>query len=188
MERDLRDRVQTILEVLEELAQSFDVMIVDYGSQDDTVEVAWELVRTFPQVEFLQAEPGTDLVGAIEAGLLETQGEIVFVHDPNQVLAMSALRSLWQLRDDDDLVMAQSRASGEARPTLTKLSSGRRATPSISSSIQMIRRQAIGPLRRPVPVSAVTVDRVTRTDLQGESPESVRLPKLLTRLRHLSGR
>jgi hypothetical protein len=183
MERQLRDRVQMILEVLEELTGSFDVMIVDYGSQDETVEVAWDLVRTFPQVDFMQAADGADQLGAIEAGLRETKGEVVFVHDPSQPFGASSIRSLWQLRNDDDLVMAQSRSVDRAASRVVPMPISRRRRVSASSSIQMIRRQAVEPVRTATVTTNTTVDRLTRTDLLEESPENVRLPKLLAKLR-----
>ena len=186
LQKGLRDRVQIILEILGELTDRFDVLIVDYGSRDETRDVAMDLVREYPQVDFLDRGQGAELFSAIEAGIHRTTGEIVFIHDPTLPLGASALHRLWQMRDDDDLVMAQSRATGVPLRSLLDLPSGRRTSASARSSIQMIRRRAIRelPSRRPEP--SFTVDRVTRTDLLDEPAEALRLPKLLTRLRRLT--
>ena len=42
----------TIVEVLVEVTTEFDVLVIDYGSTDDTREVAMDLVREFPQIDF----------------------------------------------------------------------------------------------------------------------------------------
>jgi glycosyltransferase involved in cell wall biosynthesis len=182
----LRDRVQMILEILGELTDTFDVLIVDYGSRDETREVALDLVREFPQVDYLDRGKGGDLFSAVEAGIYRTTGEIVFIHDPTLALGLTALHGLWQMRDDDDLVMAQSRTPADGRQAFLDLPSGRRAPASARSSIQMIRRCAIRELPSRQQRSSFAVDRVTRTDLMDEPAESLRLPKLLTRLKRLT--
>ncbi len=190
LQNGLRDRVQTILEILAELSNTFDLLIVDYGSRDETREVAMDLVREYPQVDFMdwgERGGGSELFSAIEAGIRRTRGEIIFIHDPMLPLGLSALQGLWQMRDDDDLVMAQSRATGVPLRSLLATSGGRQAPMSSRSSIQMIRRCAIRELpARQQPASSFTVDRVTRTDLLDEPADALRLPKLLTRLRRLT--
>lgn len=186
MQYKLRDRVQAILEVLAELTDSFDVLIVDYGSRDDTREVALDLVHEYPQVDLLDRGEGSDLLGAVEAGIYRTRGEIIFVHDSSLPLGVVALQRLWQMRDDTDLVMAQSRSTDQATAPMAHLGAGRRAD-AAGSSIQMIRRIAIPRSARPAEPS-FTVDKVMRTDLISESPEAVRLPKLLSRLRRMANR
>jgi hypothetical protein len=108
---------------------------------------------------------------------------VVFVHDPSQPFGASSIRSLWQLRNDDDLVMAQSRSVDRAASRVVPMPISRRRRVSASSSIQMIRRQAVEPVRTATVTTNTTVDRLTRTDLLEESPENVRLPKLLAKLR-----
>jgi hypothetical protein len=182
----LRSRVQMILELLGELTDAFDILIVDYGSRDETREVAIDLVREYPQVNFLDRGEDADLFAAAEAGIHRTRGATIFVHDPTLPLGASALRSLWQMRDDDDLVMAQSRSTDLVRQSILDFPSARRSPAPDRSCLQMIRRCALygQPARRRSP--APNVDRSTRTDLGDEPAESLRLPKLLTRLRRLT--
>jgi hypothetical protein len=167
------------LEVLAELTDEFNVLIVDYGSRDDTREVALDLVREYPQVDFLDRGAGDGLYSAIEAGIYRTTGEIIFIHDPAVPLGLSALHSLWRLRNDEDLVMAQSRFTDPSQRSLER---------SARSSIHMIRRLAIRESAGASRQASSPVGRVTRTDLRDESTESLRLPKLLTRLRRLANR
>lgn len=183
-EQGLRDRVQRILELLAELTASFDVLIVDYGSLDETREVAMELVREFPQVDFLDKPEATDVVSAIEAGIHRTRGEIILIHDPATPLGAGALQSLWQMRNDHDLVMAQSRSTDSPGRPYARIATHRATPADRGGSLQMIRRCAMPAARQTTPHHAI--DRVTRTDLLGESPEAVRLPKLLARLRQMA--
>jgi hypothetical protein len=159
----LRDRVLLILDLLGELTDAFDLVIVDYGSQDETRELALDLVREFPQVDFLD-RGGQDggLYGAVEAGFRRTAGEIVFVHNPVQPFGPATLQRLWRLRDDDDLISVQSQIN--------------------DGSLYLIRRRAL--LRTPgrSELAATPVDRLTRTDRHEPSGTPLRLPKMLTRL------
>ncbi len=186
LQSGLRKRVLVVLEVLAELTDSFDLLIVDYGSRDDTRDVALDLVREYPQVDFLDQGVNSDLYAAIEAGIHRTRGEIIFVHDSSLPLAVSALQSLWQMRDDQDLVMAQSRSTEPGPEPLLDLTRGRRRQVTAATSIQMIRRRAMPLVDPPKSNASFAVDRVTRTDLLGESPEATRLPKLLARLRRFT--
>lgn len=191
MQLELRDRVHTILEVLTELTNVFDVLIVDYGSSDDTREVAIELEREYPQVRLLDRSDLRDSFEALESAIPATDGEIVFMHDPTTPFSPSAVRQLWDIRDDEELVMAQSRPE-----TLARSSRGTRVAASTwdsrntasRCSVQMLRRRAIASLQVAAPATAWPVDRVTRTDLLQPGPVSDGLPRLLSRLRRLATR
>lgn len=191
MQLELRDRVHTILEVLTELTNVFDILVVDYGSSDDTREVALELEREYPQVRLLDRTDLRDSFEALEAAIPETEGEIVFMHDPSTPFSPSAVRQLWDIRDDEELVMAQSRPEALSRSTRgSRVASTAWDTRSAatSCSVQMLRRRAIASLQVPAPASSWPVDRVTRTDLLQPGPVSEGLPRLLSRLRRLTTR
>ncbi len=191
MQVELRDRVHTILEVLTELTNVFDILVVDYGSSDDTREVALELEREYPQVRLLDRTDLRDSFEALEAAIPATEGEIVFMHDPSTPFSPSAVRQLWDIRDDEELVMAQSRPESLSRSTRgSRVAATAWDTRSASSScsVQMLRRRAIASLQVPAPASSWPVDRVTRTDLLQPGPVSEGLPRLLSRLRRLTTR
>ena len=175
----LKSRVSVVTEVLAELTPAFDVLIIDYGSTDDTREIAMDLVREFPQVDYLERPSRCEVDEAIEFGVFRTAGETIFVHDPRLPLGVSAIHNLWQMRNDEDLVMAQSRWSGEESTIFPTFSGAPAAT-----SVQMIRRCAI-PAASASQVGGV-VDRVTRTDLLDSDANPRRLPKLLSRLKRSS--
>jgi glycosyltransferase involved in cell wall biosynthesis len=156
--------VLSILDVLGELTDRFDLLIVDYGSEDETREVALELVREFPQVDYLdRGRQEFELFGAVEAGIRRTTGDIIFVHDPSQPLGLAELQRLWRMRNDDDLIMVQSRFA--------------------DGSLFLIRRPALWQSQtRPATASATSPDRLRRTDRHEATSPSLRLPKMLARL------
>jgi hypothetical protein len=187
LHQTLRDRVHLILDVLAELTPTFDLVLVDYGSSDDTCELALDLVREFPQVDFLDKGDGADYFAAVEAGIHRSRGEIIFVHDASQPLGLTALHNLWQLRDDADLVMAQSRSVDDPGSAIVTLTRGRSVPIAGTGALQMIRRCAIRPADG-LNQRRSSVETVTRTDLLDEPLEGRRLPKLLSRLRQASSR
>jgi glycosyltransferase involved in cell wall biosynthesis len=108
-ERRLARDVQTILDVLPELTPNFNVLVIDNGSTDETSEVAAGLARRYPQVNFVRHPRRMAVDGAIESGLDNSDGDIVLVADEQQGLDMHDMQRLWEMRDDENLVLAQTR-------------------------------------------------------------------------------
>ncbi len=100
-------QVVELLEVLTDLTSSFEIVIVDDGSKDMTLEVIYELANEYPQVRFASHSVFRGSAAAVETGLAHSRGEIVFVHDHVTPLRAGMLRSLWELRDDSCLEMAE---------------------------------------------------------------------------------
>ncbi|MCH8923792.1 MAG: glycosyltransferase, partial [Planctomycetes bacterium] len=146
-QQSLARNVSVVLDVLPDLTDRFEVLIVDDGSTDGTDEVAEDLARKYPQVNVVRHAEQRGLAESITTALERSEGEIVFVPDPDQNFEPEALSQLWQLRDDRDVAMA------------------RRAKP--GCGLHMLRREDIGKLReigielagkRPVMPSAEAVD------------------------------
>ncbi len=190
----LARRVSEILEVLPELTSDFEVLIVDDGSGDATEEVAHELSLTYPQVRFVRHSRRRGMEAVLETGLLCTHGEIVFIQSEDSPLSQSDLHQLWEIRHDEQLVLAQ----GEPRPTFrpSKLierlvswgaalrrSSRRRA----EGGIQMVRRAA---LTQSVASEAssrpLAIERIARTDTAADSEATRRGPNFLARLKRFA--
>ncbi len=103
----ITEQVIELLEVLTDLTSAFEIVIVDDGSEDLTLEVIYELANEYPQVRFARHTRYRGYSAAVETGLAYSLGEIVFVHDHTTPLRAGMLRSLWELRDDTLLEMAE---------------------------------------------------------------------------------
>ena len=106
-------QVDELLDVLPELSDRFEVLIVDDGSTDDTAHVATDLARCFPQVRVVSHPVTLGLTEAIQTGLDNTAGEIVLVGDVHYGIPTNDLHKLWQLRHEEDLVVARKPAVRE---------------------------------------------------------------------------
>ena len=126
-EQTLAQNVSVVLDVLPDLTDRFEVLIVDDGSTDGTDEVAEDLARRYPQVNVVRHSERRGFAESINTALECSEGEIVFVPDPEKNLEPEALSQLWQLRDDRDVPIA------------------RRAEP--DCGLRMMRREDIGKLQ-----------------------------------------
>lgn len=147
----LAEQVCRLLEVLPDMAERFEILIVDDGSTDHTVEIAAELVQQFPQLRSIRQSRRRGAAAAIQAGMSQTTGEFVLVQDVHEPISPRSLRRLWELRHDEDLVLA--RAEPQIKPLdaslLTKLMNWGRGVERASaerapaSGTQLIRRSAV---------------------------------------------
>ena len=71
--------VAEILEMASDVSECFELLIIDDASSDATSEIALELSRHYPQVHTFRFDKPRGEVAALQAGLLQSQGEVVFV-------------------------------------------------------------------------------------------------------------
>lgn len=109
-ERVLKQQVQRLLDILSDLTNRFEVLIIDDGSQDDTSNVAADLVGAFPQVSLLRNNLRYGQAAAEQTGLRETRGELIMIQELGKTPSVKEIVQLWQLRHDDGLVVAVGRA------------------------------------------------------------------------------
>ena len=93
----LENQVAALLDVLAELTDRFDVLIVDDGSPDDTIDVARQLALVYPQVSAVRHPLRLGLAEAVQTGLDQTDGDILFVGDEHAGIDPADLRRLWPL-------------------------------------------------------------------------------------------
>jgi hypothetical protein len=76
----LAQTVHSVLEVVSELTDRFELLIIDDGSADATSEVANELTHEYPQVRAICQGECLGREAAIRAGLQQSRGEVVLEH------------------------------------------------------------------------------------------------------------
>jgi glycosyltransferase involved in cell wall biosynthesis len=79
----LAETVAEVLEVASDWTEQLELLIIDDGSTDATSEVAQELVRHYPQVRALRHSRPLGRDAAVRTGLARSQGEVVFVREPD---------------------------------------------------------------------------------------------------------
>lgn len=195
-EETLAEQVCHLLDILPELTRDFEVLIIDDGSTDHTEEVAAHLAIEFPQVRSARHRCRKGISAAVQTGLERTTGDIVFVQDNHTPLSPGDLRRLWDMRGDDELVMA--RAQPHPRPLdsgligrLMAWGKALKTPPSaageIPRGIQMIRRRAIQELREcDQPERQLALASAARTDklTRGHAPKQA--PNFLTRVQEFA--
>jgi cellulose synthase/poly-beta-1,6-N-acetylglucosamine synthase-like glycosyltransferase len=147
-EETLSGQLHELLELAADLTGSFEILVVDDGSNDQTAEVARELARRYPQLRCIrhQSTRGRDM--AVKTGLAQATGRTVLVCE-DTAFSPTDLRRLWSLRQDRELVMARTQKQpGVLDPDLLERlttwgqSLRNLAKRASSGGIQMIRRDA----------------------------------------------
>jgi glycosyltransferase involved in cell wall biosynthesis len=106
--------------VLDELGEyldgSYEVLVVDDGSTDDTAEVAGRYpVR-------LARHPSNRGKGvAIRTGIAEANGENVVIMDADATYPVPAIKEMVDLLDENDLVRGVRESSGESMPLVNRI-------------------------------------------------------------------
>ena len=92
----LADNLKHVFDVLADLTERFEVLLVDEGSTDHTVELAHELSIEYPQLRVSRRTGERVESTDIESGLDQTNGEVVFFHESEARFSPRVLRQLWE--------------------------------------------------------------------------------------------
>jgi glycosyl transferase family 2 len=103
-------------ELGEYLDQSYEVLVVDDGSTDDTVDVA----ERYP-VRLVQHATNRGKGVAIRSGIAEARGENVVIMDADATYPVPAIKEMVELLDDHDLVRGVRESEPESMPFVNRV-------------------------------------------------------------------
>ncbi len=169
----LEKQVAGMLELLAELADRFEVLIIDDGSTDDTTEVAQQLATLYPQVRSVRHPLRLGIAEVVQTGLDMTDGEVVLVGDEQHGIRPDDLRELWSLVDQRGWVLARRPAPVNPNaPWLEKLLSWTSRRGKNVAGVQLIRRREIEALQAATPAAAGPQRRIdsTTAPAAGDTP------------------
>jgi glycosyltransferase involved in cell wall biosynthesis len=98
-QRQLETAVVEILDVLPEWTRQFELWLLDDGSTDETVELAYGLVARYPQVRVVRNSRRLGLDEALAGTLARTRADFVLFSGALYGLQPDDLQTLWQLRE-----------------------------------------------------------------------------------------
>src|SRR5258706_277659 len=90
----LKRFVPGIVTFLQAKRQSFEIIVVNDGSRDDTAQVTRELSNTFPMLRLIDLNPNRGKGGAVKAGMLDARGQFVLFTDADQSTPITEVEKL----------------------------------------------------------------------------------------------
>lgn len=149
--------VSELLDVLPDLTGHFELVIVDDGSKDATIEVADELATRFPQVRVIRHGCAQGRAASIATGLRESRGDIIFLRDDDCRLPVDQIGRLWHVMDRHELVLGC--ASSAAGPKWNRWKNrGSAGLP----GCQMVHRRVVEPIQEALVDQSTLRDRLER--------------------------
>src|ERR671923_575224 len=103
-------------ELGEYLDRSYEVLVIDDGSTDDTADVAGR----YP-VRLVQHATNRGKGVAIRTGIAEAQGENVVIMDADATYPVPAIKEMVELLDENDLVRGIRESEPESMPLVNRL-------------------------------------------------------------------
>ena len=138
VQSSLAETVSRILEVLPELTETFELVIIDDGSTDATIEVADELEVRYPQVRVVHHGDRRGRAAALKSGVERSAGDVLFVADDDCRLPLAEVAKLWKAIDTHQVVLGRAVMPDEPKSPADK-SAGQ-------GGFQMLCREATEPL------------------------------------------
>ena len=99
---------------------SWEVIIVDDGSPDDTKKVAWSIIKNWKGFKLMQ-EPHRGKGGTVIAGILAAKGEIVLFADMDQATPIKEIEKLIPKFTQGYDIVIGSRAGRKNAPIVRKI-------------------------------------------------------------------
>jgi hypothetical protein len=139
-----------VFDVLADLTDRFEVLLVDQGSTDHTIEVAHELAVQYPQLRVSRRKGEWIEPLGSESQLDQTNGEVVFLHKSEARFSPRIVRRLWELCHHEETAAGREQPHRRHGGSRTEIGTRRGTAPRPLGSpagrvtelggVQMIRR------------------------------------------------
>jgi glycosyltransferase involved in cell wall biosynthesis len=105
-------RVTRALDILEELTSGLcELVVVDDGSIDQTVEMLDELREFYPQIRIVRHSRPRGMESAGQSGLEKATGDLVLIQESEGELRLEDMRELVRMADDPSIIAARAESS-----------------------------------------------------------------------------
>ncbi|GJM42757.1 MAG: hypothetical protein DHS20C20_30390 [Ardenticatenaceae bacterium] len=102
---NIPNMVADVLRVVPQLADDFEIIVVDDGSRDDTAVVTQQLAAQHPQLRLVQHEMNRGYGTAVLTGLTHATKELVFFTDADRQFDLAEIEKLLEHIETADLVV-----------------------------------------------------------------------------------
>ncbi|MFC1485383.1 glycosyltransferase family 2 protein, partial [bacterium] len=119
----IKDMVEDAREVLEEIANEYEIIIVNDGSLDTTAQVADEMHEKYPEVRAVHHNYNVGYGAALKTGFAECKYEVIFYTDGDHQFDIKELKDLMPYIDEYDLVSGYRKNRAYDNEKMRKLSS-----------------------------------------------------------------
>lgn len=97
--------VADVVETVERLAESYEVIVVDDGSSDETARVVMSLEERYPQLRLVQHAENQGYGAAVFSGLTAATKDLVFFTDADRQFELAEIGGMLDLMGHADLVV-----------------------------------------------------------------------------------
>ena len=95
----LSQRIRQLLDILPELTNDFEICVVDDGSTDQTVDIAIELAKQYPQVRVESHSESRGILAAVQTAIEFTKADNIIVQSQSAPISPARLKGEWINRE-----------------------------------------------------------------------------------------
>lgn len=107
----LEGLVEPLLEIVPDLTHDFEVLLIDNGSTDETIDAARHLASRYPQLFLLRYERRIPREAILDAACALARGDVLFIRDEQAEIDVRAIGKLWRQLEGRHAVCASPAAS-----------------------------------------------------------------------------
>ncbi|MFQ5811931.1 MAG: glycosyltransferase family 2 protein [Anaerolineae bacterium] len=104
-EENVGQAVRSVLEVMQPITPSYEVIVVDDGSRDRTSEVVEELAESYPQVRLVRHEVNRGYGGALNSGFKAATRDLIFFTSSDNQYDVAEVKKLLPYIESAELVI-----------------------------------------------------------------------------------